>query len=498
MLRPMVATTAVTAALILLAGCGGDDKKPEAGTENSGGETTTSTTPSAPAAPTFDPPKAFSVTAAYPVPDYDDRAMYDDTMLGMVGQAAVAVNYRGLVGHDVVDPNKLWEIRSTESDTTTVSDATHPMAVKVDGKDVAVVAYAQADKGNGTQKPTDLVLVQWIDVASGQKLAEVSTPVTEPGGAKLYISNAQYDPETGQVAVGVTSGGDRATVYADPATKKGTVLPDVLPGAVHGGVVAGAKAETKQNANDAGVVLFDGASGKATKQIPLKQGELSPIGGGAKHGYFYGTLYVKGSGNTVASLYAVDLSTGAVVPSTPELSAQESSGYTCLWDQAASLVCTELAPTGHKEIFGFDDSTGKKSWGYTSKSGDRIVPRVTAAFHGVVYVQTEKQPVLLDAKTGEDLPSAGSSASPSNGETPSGSDSPTSGDSPSGNESPSDGNSESPGTSAGGNDMSLYNGTQLSPSGVSPYGGVFGQVPKGSGFGSNDIQLVSIVMKPTA
>lgn len=494
MLRPMVATTAVTAALILVAGCGGNDKKSESGSENKGGEsTTTSATPSAPTVPSFDPPKAFSVAAAYPVPDYEGREMYDDTKVGMVGQAALFVNYRGLTGHDIADPNKLWQIKSTEAETTTVSGVTDPMAVKVDGKDVAVVAYAQSDKGNGTQKSKDLVLVQWIDVASGQKLAEVSTPVVAAGGPSvLHISGAQYDPETGQVAIGVASSAKTSTVYADPQTKKGTELPDVLPGAVHNGVVAAAKAESKENADDAGAVLVDGASGKVTKQIPLKQGLLRPIGGGAKHAFFYGTVYPKGGDEEVASLYSVDLSTGAVVKSAPGLSARDSGGYQCIWDQATSIVCTKLQPTGPKEILGFDDSTGKKAWGFTSDSGQRIVPRVTAAFHGVVYVQTEKQPVLLDAKTGEDLPSS----NPSPGETPSGS--PTSGASPSDSESPSGGGSESPGTSAGGNDMSLYNGTQMSPDAVSPYGGVFGQLPKGSGYGSNDVQLVSIVMKPTA
>lgn len=498
MLRPMVATTAVTAALILVAGCGGNDKKSESGSGNNGGQSTTSATPSAPSAPTFDPPKAFSVAAAYPVPDYEGREMYDETKVGMVGQAALFVNYRGLTGHDVVDPNKLWQIKSTEAETTTVSDVTDPMAVKVDGKDVAVVAYAQSDKGNGTQKPKDLVLIQWIDVVSGQKLAEVSTPMSAVTSSALHISNAQYDPETGQVAIGVASGGATATVYADPSTKKGTELPNILPGAVHNGVVAGAKAESKQNANDSGVVLVDGASGKVTKQIPLKQGEVRPLAGGAKHGFFYGTLYSSATMDQVASLYSVDLSTGAVVKSAPGLKERDSGGYACTWDQASSVVCREKQPTGPQEIFGFDDETGKKAWGYTSESGGRVVPNVTAAFHGVVYVQTEKQPVLLDAKTGEDLPSS----NPSPGETPSGS--PTSGGSPSDSDSPSDsaspsgGDSESPVSSAGGNDMSLYNGTQVSPDAVSPYGGVFGQLPKGSGSGSTDIQLVSIVMKPTA
>jgi hypothetical protein len=148
----------------------------------------------------------------------------------------------------------------------------------------------------------------------------------------------------------------------------------------------------------------------------------------------------------------------------------------------SSIVCTEVLPTGPKEILGFDDNTGKKAWGFTSESGARVVPRVTAAFHGVVYVQTEKQPVLLDAKTGEDLPSASTSGSPS----ASSSDSPSAGDTPSDTK------------SAGGSDMSLYSGKLGSPGAVSPYGGVYGQLPQGGGYGSGDLQAILIYLKPTA
>jgi hypothetical protein len=289
-----------------------------------------------------------------------------------------------------------------------------------------------------------------------------------------------------------------ATVYADPATKKSTVVPGIEPAAVHDGVIAGAKAASQQNAEDAGVELVDGASGKVTKQIPLKQGELSPLAGGTKHAFFFGTVYAKASMEDVGSLYSVDLTTGAVVKSAPGLSARDSGGYQCLWDQASSLVCTEQQPTGPKEILGFDDTTGKKAWGWTSTTGARVVPSVTAAYHGVVYVQTEKQAVLLDAKTGQDLPSGAPSGSPSSSGTPSTGDTPSDGDSPTSGSTPSDGDSPSDGSTPGGSDMSQYNGTQESPAAVSPYGGVYRQLPTG-GYGSTmDLETVCVYLKATA
>ncbi|MFF0339461.1 hypothetical protein [Kribbella sp. NPDC004875] len=504
----MVATTAVTAALILVAGCGGGDKKSDAGSGNNGGSSASSPTPTAPSIPSFDPPKAFTAAAAFPVQKVQTREMYDEAKLGMVGPVALIGHYDGLVGNNVADPSKSWTVKSTPAETTTVSDATPAVGIKLDGKDVAVVAYAEADKGNGTQKPQGLVLIQWIDVDSGQKVAEISTPVSTVDGTGPVASGTpslndlRFDPETGQVAIGVGASGSPGggkTVFADPKTKKATVIPGFLAAAVHGGVVAGAKTSSNQSSADGTVVLADGASGKITKQIPLKQVSLTGIAGGLKHAYFYGTISKEGTygSEDVGSLFAVDLTTGAVVKSAPGLSARDSGGYQCVWDQASAIACHENQPTGPKEILGFDDTTGKKAWGWNSLSGGRVVPDVTAAFHGVVYVQTEKQGVLLDGKTGQDLPSptpssGASESSPSTGSTPSDSDSPTSGDTPSDSDSPSDG------SSPGGSDMSEYNGTQGSPDAVSPYGGVYSQFPTGGAGSSLDTETVCVYLKPTA
>ncbi|HEY0690274.1 MAG TPA: hypothetical protein VGD71_14675 [Kribbella sp.] len=78
--------------------------------------------------------------------------------------------------------------------------------------------------------------------------------------------------------------------------------------------------------------------------------------------------------------------------------------FTCWGDSKSSVVCTSDA-RGQAEIIGIDDATGKKAWGYTEKSGSRVVPKLNAAFHGLVYAQAEAGPALLDATTGQDVPS---------------------------------------------------------------------------------------------
>ncbi|MEV4265040.1 hypothetical protein [Kribbella sp. NPDC049584] len=503
----MVATTAVTAALILVAGCGGSDKKSDSGSGN-GGQSTTSATPSAPTVPSFDPPKALSVAAAFPSADYQGRSALDEAQMGIAGQVALVGGFAGLNGHDVANPNNQWMIPSKSADTTTVSGASKPMAAKVDGKDVAVVAYAEEDKGNGTQKPSGLILVQWIDVMTGKKIAEVSTPVSTLDGTgsdaigSPKLTNTAYDPETGQVAVGVSTIGNSSVlsktlaVFADPKTQKSTIMPAITPAAVHDGVIAGAKGSNDAKATDGTILLADGASGKVTKQLPLKQPVPTPLAGGAKHAYFYGSRYTDyDAGIAVSAIYALDLSTGAVVQTAPALPQKDVVGYDCIADQATSIVCTSNGNSGPEEILGLDDTTGKKTWGYTSLSGGRVVPqRVTAAYHGVVYAQTEAQPVLLDAKTGQDLPSAApSSGGPSSSDTPSSGVTPSSGDSASTGDTPSESDSPSDNGDLG---LTLYNGKQESPVAVSPFGGVYRQLPTGND--SSDLESVCIFVKATA
>ena len=108
---------------------------------------------------------------------------------------------------------------------------------------------------------------------------------------------ARYDPETGQVAVGVAPGEhDRADRQHRPCTRTRRRRRPRRAGhrAGRGAQRRGRGREgpqSKENATTARSLLVDGASGKVTKQIPLKQAYLTPPAGGAKHAYLYGMKY---------------------------------------------------------------------------------------------------------------------------------------------------------------------------------------------------------------
>jgi len=505
MLRPMVATAAVTAAVVLLAGCGGNDKKTDA--KSGDGAESTSSTPSAPAVASFDPPKGLSTVSAFGVPDTptDDA---NSIAAGMVGQTSLLSSKAGLVGRNVAAQSDPWTVPSTTAETTTTSDHTTPMPVQLDGKDVIAVAYVQNDKGNGTQKAKGQVLFQWLDAADGKKVAEVTADLTSvlgPGGGGDNVVSQAFDPATGQVAVGVSPGSEESakktvgalTVYADPKTQKATVIPSVAPAGVLNGTVVGAKGSNQENAHDGTIVILDGASGKISKQIPTKQNYLSPSGSGTKRAYLSSSSYVpnENSLKTVYNsvLYSVDIATGSIVQMKPQLGTADAYEFTCLGDQASAVVCTTGDNGQQEEIIGIDDNSGKKAWGYTNASANRVVPSASAVFHGVVYGKTDSQLVLLNAANGQDIPTS----TPTPTGTPSDGTTPSSTPTPDDNATPTQDNGTKDPGSAFGSDLSLYD-TKLgipSPTAVTKYGGAYLQEALGDDL---DNEKILIVMKPTA
>jgi hypothetical protein len=107
-------------------------------------------------------------------------------------------------------------------------------------------------------------------------------------------------------------------------------------------------------------------------------------------------------------------------------------------------------------------------WGYSNTSASRVVPKITAVFHGMVYAQAEALPVIVDAATGKDVPTP----TPADGATPGAT--PTDGATPS-ETAPSDGTTPTTGSGnlGGWGDTSLLWGKPKSPAMVSQYGSVY-------------------------
>ncbi|MFJ9776148.1 PQQ-binding-like beta-propeller repeat protein [Kitasatospora sp. NPDC101157] len=77
-----------------------------------------------------------------------------------------------------------------------------------------------------------------------------------------------------------------------------------------------------------------------------------------------------------------------------------STPFGCAYDERSVTVCAD------KDMaFAFDTASGKTLWRLPDDAKTRVAPRVTTAWHGVVYGTTQRGPVALNAATGQDLPS---------------------------------------------------------------------------------------------
>ncbi|MDX6278998.1 MAG: hypothetical protein QOH03_69 [Kribbellaceae bacterium] len=488
MLRPLVA---VTAAAVLLTGCsGGDGKSGGGSSKDSAGQTPG--TPSAPALTPYDPPKAFQAVAASSLPEEKGHSSAEPEV-GMVGATAVANSYSGAVGQSITG-GKPWQTLATETTdgSVVINDASRPLAVQLDGKPAVAVAYYQRVKGSGTQKPGVSVLFRWLDPADGKPLSEATVDATAllgddevnsnlPGGLTDFVA----DPATGQLAVGVAptsligAKSGIITVTGDPVTKKGAGVPFMRPAGIGKGVVVGAQG--KENTQRS-LALVDAATGSVTKTglLPGLWG-LTPTGSnGGKYAYLYGQKYDKNlrGGEYVGSVYAVDPATGTIVQTRSAVTkTQFLLRYTCLADGQRTVVCTADRPEASEaEIIGFDDTTGKKLWGYTDANAGRVVPEVTAAFHGVLYATAEQKTVLMDALTGKDIPAPAPTTTPTDSATPGASTTPGDGTTPTDGSTPTYGSSGDPTPTDGtpGAPVPAQPDFELqSPAGVSEYGGVY-------------------------
>ena len=315
------------------------------------------------------------------------------------------------------------------------------MAVQLDGKDVVAIAYVQTDKGNGTQKAKGQVLFQWLDADRRQEGRRGDrgphARSLGPGGGGDDVVSQAYDAATGQVAVGVSAGSDGSRKKAgdvhrlrrpEDAEVVRSSRSSPRP-ACSNGMVAGAKGSNAGGRHDGTIVIADGASGKITQADPDQAG-LPEAGRQRRQARL--PVRARRTSRTRRRM-AYGLQQRALLGRHrdrrrgPDRSRRSSTD-----DDAVLQVPRRPGQRGRLHRTGTTARTSRSSASTTTPArrpgatpASRPAgscPSVTAAFHGVVYAKTDAQPVLLDATTGEDIPTsdptAPSTATPSDSTTP--------------------------------------------------------------------------------
>ncbi|WNF30375.1 PQQ-binding-like beta-propeller repeat protein [Streptomyces sp. C11-1] len=104
--------------------------------------------------------------------------------------------------------------------------------------------------------------------------------------------------------------------------------------------------------------------------------------------------------SSCSQLVLVDAKTGKEKPL-----ADKARPVECRYDEKSVVVCGRHPGAARRaaEVFAVDVASGKVLWELPDRAAGRIVPEVTAVRHGRVYASTASGPVVLDARSGQDI-----------------------------------------------------------------------------------------------
>ncbi|MFI2373185.1 hypothetical protein [Streptomyces sp. NPDC018833] len=282
-------------------------------------------------------------------------------------------------------------LREEAGTTGDLSSAQAPLLVEVDSTPLIVAAFLVKVTGTGTQADHTALEITAIDANKAKTLWRL--PVRLPSW-----SDNSYSGVTSAVvgafedtAVVKVADEDHAVSFGiDLAARRALwTREDLSAVAVAGDTMVGVAVEDGVHQRAVG---HDVGSGRR-KWRGDDSYELEVHAAGPHLVTAQGRDYDSGNG-----YYRVlDARTGAVKRN---LSALVDS--VCRYDDKDTVVCGGRRTT-EDVAYAMDAKSAAVLWQLPDKRADRIAPDVTTAWHGRVYGTTSKGPVVLDARSGDDV-----------------------------------------------------------------------------------------------
>ncbi|MFF3327601.1 PQQ-binding-like beta-propeller repeat protein [Streptomyces sp. NPDC002889] len=247
-------------------------------------------------------------------------------------------------------------------------------------------AWERVVKGEGTTPSRPVIEVLAVDTTTGKPSWSAEIPAV-PSATGLAANAIGADEVIAPQIIGVDA--DTVVVAAADTTyavdrAAGTVRwkkADFRAVALADGVVAGGERLTPLESR-----LIGYAAGTGKQRWTIR-GTGAPASAGPE-------LLTGERGN---KQLIVDAASGTV------RATLAGSDWQCRHDAESLLLCSTFRSLAGTGITVFDAATVRKLWTLPDGSG-RIVPRVTAFWHGAVYgdIGQEPESVILDGKTGKD------------------------------------------------------------------------------------------------
>lgn len=367
----------------------------------------------APSAITADPPLAFDTTASVPLPatalQSNLARQVTSRFTTLRDRTAYIVEPATLRAIDVLTGKQKWQagIDGTPSDPNAqrgpfVSSAgPRPPMLSDDGKTV-VVAVPIAEPGKGTTPGHQAISVLAVDADTGKTSWSTKVAVSGAVSGGDRTGSVTSVVAVTDSAVVVAYRNDAATTVAiDPSNQKILWQRDEYEaGAVSGDIVVGTDSKVAENSSMVQATALDLIKGEQRWTAATRASQAAVIP--ANPALIVVDRIDYGTGD--AALLFLDPKTGQERASFPinRPFGLGSSYGPCLYDQRSILICF---PSDY--VTAFDATNGKwLQWELPDQTANRVAPRVTTAWHGMVYGRTSNGPVVLDAATGKDQSTA--------------------------------------------------------------------------------------------
>jgi hypothetical protein len=269
-----------------------------------------------------------------------------------------------------------------------------PISATVAGRPAVVAAYPVQVAGHGTTLGHEAVQVLALDADSLATLASprIDLPVSLQATDQLRTVRP-VATSGGLLVVVVELGVDHvpATYALDLATGRVVwQLPGFAAGALAGASVIGIQGDGSAGFGVAAVGVVDGARRWVAAGAAARSATVWPAGPALV------AAQTTDPGTGARTLVLLDPVTGSVRASQPG-----QGELTCRFDEARTVVCYQ-GESGQTWAAGFDAATGQRLWQLPDAAAGRVAPRVSTAWHGVVYGSTDAGTVALDARSGAD------------------------------------------------------------------------------------------------
>ncbi|MFJ6612286.1 hypothetical protein ACIQPT_18650 [Streptomyces sp. NPDC091289] len=298
-------------------------------------------------------------------------------------------------------------------------DALAPFVLeRSDGPPLVLVPYHVAKEGRGTTASQQLIELLVVDSGTGELRSRLETPLVADAYRGRSTAVRVVGAQDGTVAVSLRVHDRRSSSpnavretfgvdLSDPDRPRTTWKKAGFEAyTVAGGNAVGAEADTglqykvltAVSMKDGETVWQDRTYERSAGMNPELQAQWTTPAGPDR----IITTKVTHSGlvTSTAQLLLVDAATGKQRP----LSGKKRPVH-CRYDGTSVVVCGPHpgASRAPKEVFALDAPSGRILWELPDSAAGRIAPDVTAVRHGRVYAETSSGPVVLDARSGEDI-----------------------------------------------------------------------------------------------